>query len=153
METMKTAFSQIAIAVKSSSELRPKTYRFDIFKGMEDSNGKVQKIRSIGSAHLMEGSKTYSVYLKTLLKDVFYLLPEQKRLTRGDYVILTREPSQMLGRKYFWNNIGECYILTDQNAGLMKLSFDLFGANDLFMNLCPQKATENKSETGLTVAA
>lgn len=112
-------------------------HRFDIFKGLEGADGKIQKIRSIGSAHLMEGAKTYTVYLKPLLKDVFYLLPEEKRLTRGDYVILTREQSQTPGRKFFWNNIGECYLMGGENAGLMRLSFDLFGANDIYMSLHP----------------
>lgn len=137
MEALRNTFEPLMAAAEEKSLRKARTYRFDIFKGVEDSEGKVQKIRSIGSAVLLEGAKTYTVYLKTLLKDVFYLLPEQKRMTCGDYVILTREPSQTTGRKYFWNNVGECYLLRDKNAGLMRLSFDLFGAEDIYMSLHP----------------
>ena len=134
MESLKSALENV---VPQNSGAKKKMYRFDIFKGVEDANGKIQKIRSMGSAQLMEGSKTYIVYLKALLKDEFFLLPEQKRLTRGDYVILTREDSVTPGRKYFWNNIGECFVLSGMNAGFMKLSFDLFGGSDIYMNLHP----------------
>jgi hypothetical protein len=137
METIKNTLERAIQNAQARAENQAKVYRFDIFKGVEDSEGKVQKIRSVGSAQLLEGAKTYTVYLKTLLKDVFFLLPEQKRMTRGDYVILTREPSQTAGRKYFWNNIGECYLLDGANAGLMRLSFDLFGAEDIYMSLHP----------------
>lgn len=133
-------------SVQAKMEKKANVFRFDIFKGVEDSEGKIQKIRSLGSAQLLEGAKTYTVYLKTLLKDVFYVLPEQKRMTRGDYVILTRELSQTPGRKYFWNNIGECYLLGGQNAGFMKLSFDLFGAEDIYMNLHPIHKEAQSSE-------
>ena len=144
MENMKSALDQVVANLRVKSANKTKLHRFDIFKGLESSDGKIQKIRSVGAAQLMEGAKTYNVYLKTLLKDVFYLLPEQKRLTRGDYVILTRENSQTQGRRFYWNNIGECFLLTGQNAGLMKLSFDLFGADDIYMNLHPMNQDEEK---------
>lgn len=137
MQTMKSSLEQALQSVKARAEKASKTYRFDIFKGIETSDGKVQKLRSVGSAILVEGAKTYTVYLKSLLRDVFYLLPEEKKLTRGDYAILTREPSPVPTRKYFWNNIGESYLLSGQNAGLMRMSFDLFGAEDIYMNLSP----------------
>lgn len=137
MDSIKNALEQVIQNAQSRAVRQSKLYRFDIFKGVEIEGGKIQKVRSVGSAQIMEGSKTYTVYLKTLLKDVFYLLPEQKRMTRGDYVILTREPSQTPGRKYFWNNVGECYVLDGENAGVMRLAFDLFGAGDIYMNLHP----------------
>jgi len=152
METMKVALERVIANARNKAEKQSKIYRFDIFKGVEAPDGKIQKIRSIGSAQLLEGTKTYTVYLKTLLKDVFYLLPEQKRLTRGDYVILTREASQTPGRKYYWNNIGECFVLTDQNAGLMKLSFDLFGANDIYMSLHPIQREDDDSVNAASAA-
>lgn len=114
-----------------------KSYRFDIFKGVRDESGKVTRLRSVGAAHLTEGTKTYSVYLKTFLKDVFFLLPEEKKLTAGDYVILTREPSKTAGRKYHWNNVGECSILGGSNSGLMKMRWDLLGVDDIYMSLHP----------------
>lgn len=121
---------------------KPITHRFDIFKGVTASDGKVIKLRSIGSAQLIEGTKTYTVYLKSLLKDVFYILPEEQKRTRGDYVILTRELSQNPNRKYFWNSIGEGFVLGRENPGVMRLSFDLFGDDDIYMSLHPMDKPE-----------
>jgi hypothetical protein len=115
--------------------------RFDIFKGTEDQSGKIVKIKSVGSAYIREGLKTYTVHLKTLLKDSFYLLPNSKDEVFSDYVILTREPAQNSGRKYFWNNVGDGNRMTGMNSGLMSLSWDLF-ADDLYMNVAPIKVTE-----------
>lgn len=111
-----------------------KVYRFDVFKGAVNPEGKVGKICSVGHSTLYEGSTTYSVYLKTLLKDQFYLLPEQDVSRPYDLVILTREPSNIPGKKYFWNRVGTAKLLGDQNAGIMKLEFDLFTTVDLYLD-------------------
>lgn len=112
-------------------------YRFDIFKGKQDQDGKVVKIKSVGSAYLRDGLKTYTVNLKTLLGDKFYLLPNSKPEMGADFVILTREPAQNLGRKYFWNNVGDGRVLDGPNAGIMRLTWDIF-AGDIYMNLHPR---------------
>ncbi|MBI3556166.1 MAG: hypothetical protein HY074_07875 [Deltaproteobacteria bacterium] len=143
MEDMKSMLERAMGSAKANAERRAKVYRFDIFKGVEDSDGKIQKIRSIGAAQLMEGARTYTVYLKPLLKDVFYLMPEEKKLTRGDYVILTREPAPVPPRKYYWNNIGEGFILAGANSGLMRLEWDFFGADDIYMSLHPMNRGES----------
>lgn len=118
-------------------------YRFDLFKGVLDGSGKVVKIRSVGSAYVREGLKTYTVHLKGLLKDTFYLLQNTKpRTTDAEYVLLTREPSQQSGRKYFWNNVGEGRILDGVNHGLMHLTWDVFMADDLYMTLHPVNVTD-----------
>jgi hypothetical protein len=122
-------------------EIKPKSYRFDIFKGVKDASDKIHKIKSVGSAHVIDGCKTYTVHLKTFLNDVFYLLPESKKTTDADFVILTREPSQTVGRKYFWNNIGEGEILTGENTGFVNLRWDVLGVEDLYMNLYPKEGT------------
>lgn len=142
MEQIKSFVERAMQRATEQKEQRSKIYRFDIFKGVEDSAGKIQKIRSIGAAQLMEGARTYTVYLKPLLKDVFYMMPEEKKLTRGDYVILSREPSPNPPRKYYWNNIGEGHLLADNNAGLMRLDWDLFGAEDIYMSLHPMNRGE-----------
>jgi hypothetical protein len=111
-----------------------KVYRFDVFKGKVSDAGKVEKICSVGHSTLYEGSTTYSIYLKTLLKDLFYLLPEQDVSRPFDFVILTREPSSLPGKKYFWNRVGTAKLLGEQNAGIMKLDFDLFSCVDLYLN-------------------
>lgn len=116
-------------------------YRFDIFKGSRDGFGKITKVKSVGSAYLREGLKTYTVHLKTLLKDTFYLLPNTREGINADFVILTREPAQISGRKYFWNSVGEGHILDGQNVGIMELSWDILGAG-LFMTLHPINVSE-----------
>ena len=111
-----------------------KVYRFDVFKGALNGEGKVEKVVSVGHSTLYEGSTTYTVYLRTLLKDVFYLLPEQDVSRPFDFVILTREPSSLPGKKYFWNRVGTAKLLGDKNAGIMKLEFDLFACVDLYLS-------------------
>ncbi len=124
------------IKLKTEMPAARKAYRFDIFKGVEE-NGKLKKTRSVGFAYLPEGAKTYMVYLRTFLKDQFCLLPEQKGLTDGDYVILTREPSKKPGRKYRWHNVGTCKILTGEMSGYMKMDFDLLCSDGIYMSLHP----------------
>jgi hypothetical protein len=111
-----------------------KIYRFDIFKGSQKDDGKIDKDCSVGHATLYEGSATYTVYLKTLLKDQFYLLPERGVGRPFDFVILTREPSSLPGKKYFWNRVGTAKLLGDQNAGIMRLDFDLFCGVGIYLN-------------------
>jgi hypothetical protein len=116
-------------------------YRFDLFTGVVDEEGKLKKTRSVGSAYLREGLKTYTVHLKTFLKDQFYLLPNESGESTADYALLTREPSKTTGRKYFWNHVGEAKILGSENPGTAKLMFDLLGV-DIYMNLHPIRISE-----------
>lgn len=128
-----------------------KVYRFDVFKGKVSEHGKVEKVCSVGHSTLYEGSTTYSVYLKTLLKDLFYLLPEQDVGRPFDFVILTREVSHLPGKKYFWNRVGTAKLLGEQNAGIMKLDFDLFVGVDLYLNF--HGATTKELEAQASPAA
>ena len=121
--------------VQNQQNAKVKVYRFDVFKGKMNEEGKVEKVCSVGHSTLYEGSTTYSVYFKTLLKDLFYLLPEQDASRPYDFVILTREPSSIPGKKYFWNRVGVAKLLGDKNAGIMQLDFDLlFSGVDLYLN-------------------
>jgi hypothetical protein len=123
--------SQAAIFEKPT---KTKIYRFDVFKGKQNEDGKIEKICSVGHATLYEGSATYTIYLKTLLKDQFYLLPERDAGRPFDLVILTREPSGLPGKKYFWNRIGTAKLLSNQNSGIMRLEFDLFDKVELYLS-------------------
>ena len=138
-------FSGIAgqIRAKSATENTVTVYRFDLFKGVKDATGKITKIKSVGSAYIREGLKTYTVHLKTLLKDTFYLLPNTRTdLSGADFVILTREPAQNSGKKYFWNSVGEGKLLDGVNHGTMQLSWDVLMADDLYMTLHPMNVSE-----------
>jgi len=136
---------------KNQSLEKVKVHRFDVFKGIVDGGGKVEKVCSVGHSTLFEGSTTYSLYLKTLIKDQFYLLPEQDVNRPFDFVILTREPSNLPGKKYFWNRVGTAKFLSDQNAGIMRLDFDLFSCVDLYLNF--HGATVKDQESGSNPAA
>ncbi len=139
---MEKADTLVAKALKQITENSERTiFRFDIFKGITDASGKVQKLKSVGHALINEGTSTYTIYLKTLLKDQFFMLPERTHLDRYDFVILTREDSFREGRKYFWNNVGMAKLLDGENRDLLKLSWDLFATDDLYLNTLPTKKT------------
>lgn len=136
-------FSQVVenIRQKSENQQTINVYRFDIFKGKRDNDGKVTKVKPVGAAYLRDGMKTYTVILKTFLQDRFYLLPNTKAGADCDFVVLTRELAQNIGRKYFWNNVGSGKILAGANHGLMELAWDVL-AGDLYMSLHPTNVTE-----------
>jgi hypothetical protein len=129
---------------------RVTVYRFDVFKGTKMSDGTIAKIKSVGSAFVREGLQTYTLHLKALLKDTFYLLPNTRPNTPGDYIILTREPSQKPGKKYFWNNVGVGQILDQANQGVMQLSWDVLMADDIYMKLEPIRVSDATEQTPLS---
>jgi len=122
---------------ESNEKIQSKRFRFDIFRGERNSDGKVSKLKSVGHALLFEGSNTYNVKLNTFLGVDFFLLPERKETEEADYVILTREPFQRLGRKFYWHNVGQASFLKTPNSGLMEMKWDLFGHGDIYMSLYP----------------
>jgi hypothetical protein len=119
-------------------------YRFDIFRGETLPDGRVQKVKSVGNAYVREGLSTYTVHLKTFLKDTFYLLQNTKS-ENPDFVILTREPSQNPSRKYFWNHVGEVEVLGGVNDGIMRMKWDLLNG-EIYMKAEPVKVTEFAGE-------
>lgn len=125
--------------VMEQTQVQRKRYRFDVFKGRKLPSGKIEKVRSVGTAVLTEGSRMYTVYLTSFIKDVFYMRPEEKGFTQSDYVLLTKEPSFKPGKEFRWHTVGECKILTDENTGYLELGFDLLAVGDgIFMNLHPK---------------
>ena len=121
---------------------------FEIFKGIKTKEGFIKRKRSLGSARLFEGSNTYYLFIKTLLGDRFYLLPEQKNTDKYDFVILTREESKREGKKYYWSVVGEGLVLMGQNQGLMKINWDFFGGNDIYMRLEPVSDENTRERKG-----
>ena len=135
------------------SEATVTVTRFDIFKGYRDPSGKVNKIKSIGSAYIRQGLRTYTVHLKTFLKDTFYLLENTRQITsNADFVILTREPAQHSGKKYFWNSVGEGRILDQENEGIMELSWDLL-PGDVYLDMSPKNVSDLPHSVKLAVGA
>lgn len=132
-------------------ERETKIYRFDVFKGVEAEDGSVQKIKSVGFAELIDGTQTHTVRLKTLLKDVFYLMPDRKA-DGYDYVILTREDSWKPGRKYFWNHVGHCRVQEGPKAGLLKMVWDILATDDIYMSQYPMSTSIKRPRPQLTPA-
>lgn len=145
--------TQSSINASPLTENKPKAFRFDVFKGVKDETGKVHKLKSVGSAHIIDGCKTYTIHIKTFLNDVFYLLPETKRPTEADYVLLTREPSQQVGRKYFWNSIGEGKLLQGDNSCFVNLLWDVWGVDDIYLNLYPKESSYDSGSKALELVS
>lgn len=125
-------------------------YRFDVFKGVADLSGRIQKVKPVGVAYLREGMQTYTLHLKTFLENTFYLLKNSKPVG-SDFVILTREFAKHGPRKYHWNNCGEGTVLPGINSDLIKLDWDLFG-EDIYMTVNPKKVQEIVVESDKTAA-
>ena len=131
-----------SIRSKSASKNSVTVYRYEIFKGRRDDSGVVHKVKPVGSAYIREGLRTYTVAIKTFLLDKFYLLPNTRpEISDADYVILTREPGHNVGRKYFWNNVGEGRLMDGPNHGLLKLTWDILPC-EIYMNLNPVNVSE-----------
>lgn len=139
---MKTLLAEVPVV---SPRATAKSYRFDIFKGVKDAEGRIQKVKSIGAAQLFEGCHTYSVYLKTFTTQVFYLMAPNPERSQTNYVLMTREASKSPKQKFFWNNVGDAKVLSGANAGLMLLNWDLLGREDLYLNLYPMERPESNS--------
>jgi hypothetical protein len=137
--------------IQNQAQKKTTVYRFDVFKGSVDESGVVHKVKSVGAAYVREGLSTYTLHLKTFLKDTFYLLQNTKSPS-PDFVILTREPAQNLNRKYFWNNVGEGTILDAENNGIMKLKWDVF-SGELYMKIEPISVTEIEEQESPDQAA
>ena len=112
-------------------------YRFEVFHGEKDSNGKVFKSKSVGMAYLRPGDQKFGLRLFTFVDDRFYLLPDQH--DPSIYLILTsiRNHSPNAQRKYVWNVIGRGSVNTKQ--GLIELHFDLF-ERPIYVNIFPERS-------------
>ena len=139
--------SEIALSQEAIQETKQTFLKFDIFKGIPNKEGKIVKIRTMGSATIAVGSSTYHLRLRSLLDDAFYLLPETKNKAAADYSILTREPSLSPPRKHFWHRVGEAKVMTGDNHGLMALEWDLFPEANIYMNLYPIERTTLPANT------
>ena len=115
----------------------PPFYRFEVFHGEKDTNGKVFKSKSVGMAYLRAGDQKYGLRLFTFVEDRFYLLPDQH--DPSTYLILTsiRNQSVNAQRKYIWNVIGRGKADTKQ--GLIELHFDLFD-RAIYVNIFPERS-------------
>ena len=128
---------------------RPREWRFDVFKGVSQGNGNVKKIKTVGCAILRSGFTTYRLHLDTFLKDVFHLVPAERRLTSAEFVIMTRAKTTRPGKKFIWRVVGEGRLVSEHPSTL-HLTWDLLGVSDIFMTFVPRDvgSTNSTPKTG-----
>lgn len=115
-----------------------RSLRFDVFKGVADSTGRIHKLRNAGFGSQIEGHTNYVVGLNAFLKDRFFLMPEDKNRSDADFVIFTRQPTSNPKRKYSWYKVGEARLLPGENSELLQLQWDVLGVNDIYMTTTPR---------------
>jgi hypothetical protein len=115
----------------------PPLYRFEVFQGVKDANGKITKSNSVGMAYLKSGEQRYSLRIFTFVDDKFCLLPDQHdpSLYRVLTSILIR--SKDAKRKYIWNVVGNGKVNTKQ--GVIEIKFDLFD-KPIYLNIFPERS-------------
>ena len=112
-----------------------KFFRFQVFQGDEDQNGKIQKTKSVGMAYLKNGHQTFTIRLWMFLSERFYMI--QNRNDASRYLVMTREPNKSPNskNKYFWNIVGNG--VADSLKGIIKIEFDLLD-KPIYMNIHPE---------------
>ena len=111
------------------------SYRFQLFQGELNQDGRIEKAKSVGMAYLNEGQAMYTLRLWTFVENRFYLL--QKKDDPTKYLVLTRELNKHSNQrsKFFWNIVGNGQINT--LLGIIKIQFDLF-ERPIYMNVFPE---------------
>lgn len=110
-------------------------FRFQVFQGDTDGNGRVRKTKSVGMAYLKEGQPTFTIRLWMFVSERFYMILNQNDASK--YLIMTREPNKnpAAKNKYFWNVVGNGLIDTTQ--GIVQINFDLL-ERPVFINIHPE---------------
>lgn len=110
-------------------------YRFQIFQGQKNTDGKLEKTKIVGMAYLKEGQDTYTIRLWTFVNDKFFLLMSKNDPSR--FLLMSREANKnpVSKSKYFWNVIGNGKALSSQNC--IELHFDLF-EKPIYMSIFPE---------------
>jgi len=112
-------------------------FRFQVFQGDLDQNGKVQKTKSVGMAYLKDGQQTITVRLWMFVTERFYMILNRNDASR--YLIMTRELNKNPNakNKYFWNIVGSGIIDTTQ--GIVQINFDLLD-KPVYINIHPESS-------------
>lgn len=104
----------------------------DIFKGRVNRRGRVIKNRSVGKAN------TFSDHVELSINGIdepFYLCEEKNPMADWDYQILT-----------VWQQpVGFGKLLFGDNAGLIHLEWDFFGAVDIYLHIQPLTSVESEA--------
>ena len=117
-------------------------FRFQVIQGHANSEGKIEKLKSVGMAYLKAGQSTYTLRLWTMLNDRFYMIPN--RNDAGKYLVMTREPNKnpSAKNKYFWNIVGNG--VANSKQGYIRVDFNLF-EKPLYVSIFPESSAHSVS--------
>jgi len=110
---------------------------YDIFKGKKDKSGKIIKIRSVGFANALKKETNSSLHLKDLESRVYLLVPEKDPFENHDFFIVFQKESfkNKISNDQLLEIVGTGTLLTGINSGLIKLEWDLWGNDDIYLSL------------------
>lgn len=112
-------------------------YRFQVFQGTKDQNGKVSKTKSVGMAYVKEGQNIFTLRLWTFSWDRYYILPHKSDSSK--YLVMTREANKTPNakNKYYWNIVGNGFV--DSAHGVIEVQMDLL-EKPFFISTHPEKS-------------
>ena len=127
---------------KNNNQTQPEFYRFQVFQGKRNSQGKLEKTKTVGMTYHKPGQENYTMRLWTFVTEKFYLLPNHKQA--GRYFVMTREANKKpeAKNKFYWNIVGSGRV--DTSAGVIELELDLFDKM-LYMNIFPEAQAKSVS--------
>jgi len=104
---------------------------YDIFKGHLDRKGRVIKMRSLGTTVFNAEAVVGLLQINGLPKGCYYLVAENDPMSTHDFTIFYSEDGEFNTNE----PIGVGFLLTDKNAGLIRLEWDIFGVSDMYVNI------------------
>lgn len=123
---------------QSQQSKKPELFRFKLMQGQANESGNFEKSKTVGMAYHVDGSRSYSLKLWTLLKDRFYLVPRKQDPSM--FLVLTREPNRnpSARNKTFSNIVGNGKAYPA--LGVVKIEFDLL-EKPIYMSIYPENHT------------
>lgn len=117
-------------------------FRFQVFQGKKDQNGKVKKTKSVGMAYLNNGQDIFTLRLWMFSWDRYYILPSKKDSSK--YLVMTREANKhaQAKTKYYWNIVGSGSV--DSVQGFISLDFDLL-SEPIYVSTHPEKSAVSQT--------
>ncbi|MDE3270101.1 MAG: hypothetical protein OYH77_07440 [Pseudomonadota bacterium] len=108
--------------------LRDAASKLDLFKGRRSKNGKIVRVRSVGSGYPILSA--YQLLINGFALDSHFLIPEADINADNDYLLCYRSHhSKRL------QQAGIAHLMRAHNAGLIQLEWDIYGNKDIYLNL------------------
>lgn len=125
---------------QSQQSKKPELYRFKLMQGQTTNEGNFEKTKTVGMAYHVDGSRSYSLKLWTLLKDRFYLVPRKNDPSL--FLVLTRESNRnpSARNRSFSNIVGNAKAFP--SLGVVKIEFDLLD-KPIYMSIHPESHTQS----------